>query len=161
MITRLKAMIMLLALLSIVVNGYSQEEKKDKKEVVLQQLGEKKFTFVAQSMRPMRGGTRQLTTQYEVKVTADTVDSFLPYAGRAQSVSMNPSEQGLTFKSTNFDYVKEEGKKGRITITISFKDVSDPRKMIFTIYADGITSLQVTCNNRDPISFDGYLRGSQ
>jgi hypothetical protein len=119
----------------------------------------KRYVFVAQTASPMGGRFRQLNTgEYDVRVTADSVISFLPYFGRAYSAPIDPSASGIQFTSTNFGYKQTPRKKGGWTIVIEPKDAADVRQMTFTISETGNTSLQVTSNNRQPISFNGQIQ---
>ena len=121
-------------------------------------LNKKKFVFVAQSISPLRGGMRQLTSYYDVKISGDTLASNLPYFGRAYSAPINPSDGGLSFTSVSFDYMVKTRKKGGWEIAVKTKDLSDNQSLSFTILDNKSVSLQVTGNNRDPVSFSGYLK---
>ncbi len=119
-----------------------------------------RYFFIAQSMSPNRGGLRQLTSGYNLKVTKDTVRSELPYFGRAYQAGYG-SEGTLEFTSLQFDYKIETGKKNSWNITINPKDVNNCREMNLTIYDDGNASLRVISNDKEPISFKGYIAGSK
>lgn len=121
-------------------------------------LDAKDFVFVAQSISPLRGGLRQLTTYYDVKITGDTLVSNLPYFGRAYSAPVNPSDGGLSFTSVSFDYTVKSRKNGGWDIAVKTKDLPDNQSLFFTVFDNKSASLQVTGNNRDPISFSGYLK---
>ena len=121
---------------------------------------EKNFVFRPQTALPTRGRAIQLTSYFDLKVSKDTIISNLPYYGRAYSASINPSENGLNFTSTNFDYTVTPGKKGGWEVLIKPKDANDVREMTFTIFENGTASLYVTSNNRESISFNGYITQS-
>uniref|UniRef100_UPI00261009EE DUF4251 domain-containing protein n=1 Tax=Chitinophaga sp. TaxID=1869181 RepID=UPI00261009EE len=71
------------------------------------------FVFRMQSVLPMSGRTRQMAGDgYEVKVSKDTVDSWLPYFGRAYSAPIDPLNSGVTFISTDFEYTEAPRKDG-------------------------------------------------
>jgi len=122
---------------------------------------EKNFVFRPQTALPTRGRAIQLTSYFDLKVSKDTIISNLPYYGRAYSASINPSENGLNFTSTNFDYTVTPGKKGGWEVLIKPKDANDVREMTFTIFENGTASLYVTSNNRESISFNGYITQSR
>jgi hypothetical protein len=122
---------------------------------------EKNFVFRPQTALPTRGRAIQLTSYFDLKVSKDTMISNLPYYGRAYSASINPSENGLNFTSTNFDYTVTPGKKGGWEVLIKPKDANDVREMTFTIFENGTASLYVTSNNRESISFNGYITQSR
>jgi len=134
-----------------------QAQKNDKAARVGNLLESKNFVFRAQSMDPMRGINRQLTSEYDVRLLGDSLLSHLPYFGRAYVAPMNPAENALQFTSTRFDYVIEGRRKGGWDINIKPKDTRDVRQLFLTVSANGSASLQVLSNNREPISFYGYI----
>jgi hypothetical protein len=148
-------------LITCLFNLKAQDSKADKKAaeaaLITKIITEQNYTFTAQSVTPMGGRFRQLTTEYTVKVSKDTVISDLPYFGRAYSADIGSSEGGIRFTSTNFDYQVTERKKGGWDITIKPKDVPDAQQLSFSVFDSGSASLQVTSTNRQPISFNGYV----
>ena len=116
----------------------------------------KEFVFKAQSATPMSGMTRQLTTDYDVRFLGDSVISYLPYFGRAYSAGYGEGG-GIDFTSTKFEYKVIERKKGGWAVSIKPKDVRDVQTMNFSISENGYATLQVNSNNRQPISFYGYI----
>lgn len=148
--------------LMFLATGWAQNKKeireKAKAAEVQKLLESKRFMFKAQSAQPMRGGTINLTSNYDLTIKKDTLQSYLPYFGRAYSAPMNPSESPLTFTTTNFDYKSSNGKKGSKEISIDIKDQgSNVRKFYLSVSAQGYATLQVLNSNRDPISFNGYI----
>jgi hypothetical protein len=101
---------------------------------------------------------RQLTSLYDITISKDSVLSYLPYFGRAYRAPYNPDEVGLKFTSTKFDYTKTPNKKEGWDILIKPKDNTEVQQLSFTIFDNGSASLQVLSANRDPISFQGYIR---
>jgi hypothetical protein len=120
----------------------------------------KQFTFIAQSITPQRGGFRHLTTYFDLKLSGDTLVSNLPYFGRAYTAPINPAESGLVFTSTSFDYAVKAGKKGSWDVSIRTKDQTDNKRMLLTVQENGNAFLNVTSNNRAPVSFNGYVKGT-
>ena len=74
-------------LVTCLVNVNAQESKADKKAaeaaLITKIITGQNYLFTAQSVTPMGGRFRQLTTEYTVKVSKDTVISDLPYFGRS------------------------------------------------------------------------------
>jgi hypothetical protein len=151
---------LLVVSLSMVTTLQAQDAKKDKKAqqavAVKAMIDAQRYVFKAQSVSPTSGRFRQLnTTDYTVKVGKDTVESDLPYFGRAYSAPINTTDGGIKFTSTKFDYRLKETKKGwEVTIK---PETGDARQLFMTIFSNGTASLQVTSNNRQPISFNGYV----
>lgn len=132
--------------------------KVSKGEKIKQLVANRNYIFQAQSVFPMGGRTRQIAGDgYEVSVSKDTVNSYLPYFGRAYSAPLDPSKGGIQFLSKQFKYTEKPNKRGGWDITIEPQDVRDVQQLIFSISEDGYASLQVTNTNRQPISFNGII----
>ncbi len=142
----------LFLLLSAAVTAQDREQSS-----IQQAIETKNFIFRASSATPQRGSIRQLTIEYELVVRVDTVNSFLPYFGRAFTAPFNPSDGGIKFTSTDFVYSANEKKKGRWEIEINPKDVSDVTTLYLTVFDNGRASLRVSSINRTAISFNGFV----
>ena len=157
----LKIASFIIILIACFFNGFAQESKDDKKAAeaahITKIVTEQNYKFTAQSVTPMGGRFRQLTTDYNVKVSKDTITSDLPYFGRSYSANIGSTEGGINFTATNFEYTITERKKGGWDIIIKPKDVQDVQQFNFTVFDSGSASLQVTSTNRQPISFNGYV----
>lgn len=117
-----------------------------------------RYVFQAQTAQPLRGPFRNLnSTIYTLRVTRDTISSDLPYFGRSFVAPMDPSQAGLRFVSTKFEYSVIPGKKEGWAISIKPKNALDVREVQLNISSSGYASLQVLCNNRDPITFNGII----
>jgi hypothetical protein len=138
--------------------GFLSAKSQDHKDSSVKQLiDNKNFIFKAQSVSPLSGGFRQLTSEYDLRVFGDTVISYLPYFGRAYAPPVNANEGGIRFTSTNFGYNVKTRKKGGWSITITPKDATDVRQMTLNISDNGYGFLQVISNNRQAISYNGYV----
>jgi hypothetical protein len=133
------------------------QNKKDKKEQIKRIVEAQNYVFKAQSALPTGGATRQLTGDFDLRISKDTILSDLPYFGRAFTAPLNPSEGPLRFTSTDFQYAVSNRKKGGWNVTITPKDVQDPRQLTMSIFDNGTASVVVTSYNRQPISFNGYV----
>jgi uncharacterized protein DUF4251 len=133
---------------------------QDKESAVKNMVESQNFVFKAQTANPMSGRTRQLTSEYDLKVLKDSIIAYLPYFGRAYSPPVNPSEGGIQFTSTQFEYKKTNRKKGGWDIQIIPKDGKDVRQLDLRISENGSASLVVSSNNRQSISFNGYIEES-
>lgn len=115
------------------------------------------YIFVPESLSPPSGGYRQLTPEYSVDISKDTVKSNLPYFGRAYSAPINPEDAGFEFTSTKFEYNVSISKKQTWDVTVKFKDQFDAQRFTLTIFEDGSATLQALSNNKQPISYHGYI----
>ena len=147
-----------LLLMTVSFAGFSQDKKNDKALQVKESVENQHYIFVAQTALPLQGRVRQLTTDYTLKVSKDTVIADLPYFGRAYSAPIGTSGGGIQFTSTKFEYTSTERKKGGWSISIKPKESQDVRELSLSISENGYASLQVISNNRQAISFNGYLK---
>ncbi len=139
--------------------GVERNKEDDKAGSINNLISAKNFVFKAQFALPMGGRSIQLTSDYDVQIKGDTVQAYLPYFGRAFSAPMNPNESGIQFTSTHFDYQQTASKKKKQSwnITIQPKDAQDVRQLIFRVFENGSATLQVVSNNRQTISYNGYV----
>ncbi|MEO6682928.1 MAG: DUF4251 domain-containing protein [Ginsengibacter sp.] len=126
--------------------------------VVEKMLNDHSFIFIAERMTPLRGRSYTLTSTYDVRVNNDSLVSYLPYFGRAYSAPMDPTKVGTQFTSTNFTYHIAVVKNNQWRISLVPKDVSSIQELVFTIFDNGSTSLNITSTSRDQISYSVYLK---
>lgn len=151
-------LVAVLALNSMQAQNATKDKEKEKTAKVQSIVNAKEFVFIAESALSMGGRSIFLTSPYNVSVSSDTVISDLPYFGRAYSAPINPTEGGIKFTSTNFDYKTQPRKKGGWEILITPKDTRDVRQLFLNTSESGYASLQVTSNNRQVITFTGYIK---
>lgn len=120
-------------------------------------LDSKNFVFLAQSVTPSRGGFRQLTSRYELKVSGDSLICDLPYFGRAYTAPIDPSSGGFNFTSISYDYTITARKKKGWDVSIKPKDYRDVQQLFLNVFSNGTATLQVTSNSRQPILFNGVV----
>ena len=135
----------------------TKENKTSKESSVKNILDGRSYVFIPQTMLPLSGRARQLTSYYDFDVSKETIVSSLPYIGRAYTAPIDPSEGGIDFTSTNFEYTTTERKKGGWDVSIKPKDAKDVQQLFLTISEKGYATLQVTSNSRQGISFNGYI----
>jgi hypothetical protein len=156
---QLKGIAALCLLIGLFINDlHAQDKKNDKKAAVENMVAARNFVFKVQTVQPTNpSSNRQLSSDYDLKIAPDTIISFLPYFGRAYTAPMDPTKGGIQFISTKFEYKQEPRKNGGWDITIKPQDTQDARLMSLTVSDNGYASLQVISNNRQPISFTGYI----
>ncbi|GAA0548500.1 DUF4251 domain-containing protein [Chitinophaga japonensis] len=150
----LNGTICLLIALASAHHTFAQDDKKDQ---IKEAIAARSYVFKAQTVLPMGGRSRQLTTQYDVKVAEDSVLVDLPYFGRAYTAPLDPTKGGFRFKTKDFEYTVDNKRKGGWNIVIQPRDTDDARQLALMISEDGYGTLQVISNNRQPISFNGYV----
>ena len=141
--------------------GYAQtkSEREAAREAYVKQLVERQnFVFIAQTMYPQGGRSRQIIADnYTVVVSKDTIKSDLPYIGKAYSSIPGSTDGGIRFTSVQFIYTMTTGKKPGWNISIKPEDQSDVREMNFIITESGSTTVNVLSNSRQSISFLGTI----
>lgn len=136
------------------------QKKQQKLEAIKKMVNNQNYVFMAQMANPLGWKTVQLNYDYSVAVSKDSIDCYLPYYGRVYIAPMNPTdpaETGIQFKSKNFDYKDNTSKKSGWEVTIAPHDVKETRRFILDISESGYATLNVTSNNRQAISFNGYI----
>ena len=140
---------------------HAQSEKQQKKaaeaSMLASAIDKQHYIFKAQTMLPMTGFTRQLDGGYDLTISTDQINSFLPYMGRIYSPPMDPSQGPLRFASKDFEYIAQPAKDNGWNISIKPKDVNSVRQMNLSISGDGAATLQVSSNDRQPVTFYGYI----
>ncbi|MGF1923867.1 MAG: DUF4251 domain-containing protein [Bacteroidia bacterium] len=134
----------------------------------------KNYIFVASSALPMNsseinnilsrmpggngGGSIDLTgASYDVRITGDSLVAYLPYYGRSFSAPIGRDDTGYKFTSTKFAYEKTARKKGGWQITINPKDTKESVRMNLTVGTNGYATLIVNSNNKQSITYNGYI----
>jgi len=83
----------------------NKEDKSNVKKLAFKNMVDSQhFVFIAQSAKPLRGNFRNLTSQYDVTISNDTMVSYLPYFGRAYTAPITPSEIGTGLHINQFAY---------------------------------------------------------
>ena len=137
---------------------YSQGTAPTDPAAVKNLIETQQYAFRAQTVLPTGGPTRQLTSEYEMKVSKNNVVTFLPYFGRAFAAPTDPSKGGIDFNSNAFEYNIKNRRKGGWDIQIVPKDAGDVRELILQVFDNGTANLRVISNNRQAISFQGFIK---
>lgn len=157
-----------LALLSTA--AAAQTDKATTRKIV----EDKNYTFVATSATPLNGsdinsilskmpggasgGNINLTgNNYDVRITKDSLIAYLPFYGRSYTAPITNEESGFKFTSKNFVYDTTKRKRGGWDIRIYAKDVKDSPQLTFSISESGYATLSMVSNNRQAITYNGYL----
>ena len=162
--------ILTIAVLLTGLQGIAQTDKATTTKLVNSQ----NFVFNATTASPMAnaelnaimsqmpggqsGGLIQLAgSRYQLVVEKDSLSAYLPYFGRAYTPTMNTNDSGIKFNSNDFTYETKRKKRGNWLITIKPKNEVDAQVMTLNISENGFASLNVNSNNKQAISFSGYI----
>lgn len=142
------------------------------KTTLTQIIEQNEFTFMAQRANPLDTSTNTIMNSipggfanrvmnldygYTIVVKKDEVSVNLPYFGRAYTAPIDPRKAGFDFESKDFYIQKAQGKKGSTVMNISFRDQNTVRKMIMEVFQNGKAYVSVESNDKQPITYDGYI----
>ena len=148
---------LLVVLLHSAFSASAQDSKDSLKTTTKDWVEQRNFVFVAERAVPMGKASRQLTSEYTLTVSGDTIDCYLPYYGRSYSAPIN-SEGGIKFKTTDAAFTISPKKKDGWDVLIKPKEVPDVQELRLSVYSSGSATLQVSSTNRQMITFNGYVR---
>jgi hypothetical protein len=131
--------------------------EKAKMEEMKQMFDNRILQFLAQSAHPMSGGVFHLTSIYTLTIKDQDVKSYLPYYGVAYRADYPAGDGGIKFteKATVSDW--KSTRKG-FEVKLQVKTIKDVYLIHLQFSESGYGSLQVTCNNRQPIRFSGIMQ---
>jgi|SRR5580698_1203214 hypothetical protein len=136
----------------------AQVSKKGKKEAAIKALIDAQyFTFEPQTAIPLKMKIQNLSSGFDLKVSKDAIEAYLPYYGRVYIPTVGITKSPLDFKTTTFKYEITPSKKGGWDITITPKNVGDTRQLVLSVAPGGNASLQATFTSRDQINFNGHI----
>lgn len=163
--------IILLSFFTITLTSCGSQNYLDSKTVE-NLVNSEEFTFMAKSAHPtgydainvmnsLPGSSASrimnLDYGYDIVIKKEELVATLPYFGRMYTPSMDRDKDSMRFKSKNYRISKTEGKKGSKILTITPSDVNHIRRIIMEIFPNGKAYVSIDANDRQPISYDGYL----
>lgn len=149
----------LIGLLTLIpICGWAQKTTEDDNwdKIISEVTENKAFTVQINQVTPRRGRTFHPNMPYNVRIENDSIFSYLPYMGRATSITYGGGE-GLNFKAPLRDYEAKLIKNKRINVVLNTKSKDDTYRYSFTIYPGGKTTIDVQAINRESISFMGEM----
>jgi hypothetical protein len=135
----------------------TKNEKPSKAAIIQKQIENKDLTFVAKWVNPVHSTMRQLMEYYDLKITGDSVITYLPYFGRAYTAPLDPTNISVNLSSVIIEYTVTKRKKHEWDIMIKPKDRTDIQSFLLSVFDNGSAYLNVTSTNREPISYNGNL----
>lgn len=136
--------------------GIARKSSQAEIDLVHKILDERSYTIDIDYMIPLRGSGKSVSA-YSIKVSADSLDSHLPYFGQAQLVPYGGGN-GLNFQEKIDTYSDTGATSDRRTVIITVTNEEDRYVYTLTLFDNGSADLHVHCNNRDDISYRGILR---
>lgn len=124
-------------------------------------LQARRFVFIPQSINPIGGRTRQVTPDFFLRISPDTVQSYLPYVGRAFTAPIGNNRGPMDFTLTDFSYSATGAGNDRQEISISPRGQTDIRELILSVSPNGYATLIAVSNNRQQISYNGFIQAQR
>ena len=155
--SRLLVLLFILTYLQSFSQTDAEQKKQDQYNQLKDQIDSRKFRFHALSATSMKGMTRQLTSDYFLKLDKENLSVDLPYYGRSFTTNYPPTDLSTEFKSTQFSYKSDSLKKGGWEITIVPKNEANASKISLSITTSGYCTVHVNSNSREPISYYGTI----
>jgi len=135
-------------------------------------LQNKEFTFMAEKANPTNydvvkvlnslpnssaSQILNLDSGYTLEIKKDEVIVQLPYFGKMYNPTYSTGKDSYRFTSKDFSMTEVAGKKGSTIFTILPKDQQNIRRMDLEVYKNGKAYLSIDSNDRQLISYDGYI----
>lgn len=143
--------------LSILLFGCKAAEQAEKiQSDYFEMVNSGEYTFVATTALPVSYRSIFLNYGYSLKISGDTIISFLPYFGRAYTPPMSAEDNGYMFTSTDFTYTLSDKKKTK-EVEIKIKDQKRNVTFYLDIQKSGNATLRISDTYRQPIQFNGRI----
>ena len=142
-------------------------------QIVNNLVGSDEFTFHAEKANPMNydvinvvnsiPNAPQLRTfqisgnNYGIEIKKGVMEVTLPYFGRAFTSTYGSSDNSYRFTSKDYAVTKTQTKKGNWVYKIKPNDVRNVSDINIEIYKNGRALTSIRSNDRQPISYDGYI----
>lgn len=147
-------------------------QKENSGAVTASLVSSKNFTFHAERAHPVSydvlnvlnslpnapaSRIMQISGQgYKIILTPQKAEVALPYFGRAFTPPVGSRENSLRFTTKDFVLSETQGKRGKTIITVKPKEY-EVTDLIIEVFPNGKAFVSVKSNDRQPITFDGYI----
>lgn len=147
------------ALLFILITATTHSQQKTEKHQHTEALlNSREFVFNAERAVPLNSQSIILSSTYYLKVHKKTIESHLPYFGRAYSGMPYGGDSGIMFNTELSEYEMIKNKKN-YEIRATVKDENDVYRLSLTIGLEGDASLSISSNKKSSISYLGTVTG--
>ncbi|MCX8534529.1 DUF4251 domain-containing protein [Chryseobacterium luquanense] len=147
--------------------------QKTDPQIVNNLVSTDEFTFHAEKANPTNfdvinvvnsmPNAQQLRTfqisgeNYGIEIKKGVMEVTLPYFGRSFNAGYGSSDTSYRFTSKDYAVTKSQSKKGNWVYKIKPNDVKNVSDINIEIYKNGKASTSIRSNDRQPISYDGYI----
>lgn len=137
------------------------EAKIEKQKQIALLVDSKEFVFSPKSVTPQGGRDINLNdVSYLVEFRPDSINSYLPFFGRAYSGVGYGGDNGMEFDGKPSVYTIEKTKKAYL-IKVDVRGKHDFYSLMLSVYFEGNAHLVISSNNRSSISYDGDIAAIQ
>ena len=153
------AVALLMVLLTACSTGNRMAKAERQAEIsrqVLASIDERHFTIAVDWMKPLGGMARHVSSNYELKVDGDEIDSYLPYVGEAYRLPYGGGK-GLNFKGKIENYVITYPTSNRSHIEFTVTNDEDIYFFRIDVFNNGQSIIDIIARDRDAISFNGEM----
>jgi len=149
----------------IITGCASQQERAERRALqqhaVQTAIDQRQLRIDITSMNTLRYGTKTVTPDFFLELRGDTLNSYLPYMGRAYQAPLSSPAQGLNF-TQRVESLNVSTPKAHLTcFDIDVRTKEDLYHYRIEVYDTGSALVRVRSANRDPVSFDGRVDVNQ
>lgn len=127
-------------------------------EQVVDSLSRGTYTVLFDYVYPQRMSPRFLSPTYSLRVSGDSIESYLPYFGVAYRADIgNERESPLVFRSHAYDYQVVRTRKEAYAVSFKAKRGMEMLEYRLDIFPNGKADLLVLSTDRESIRFTGEL----
>lgn len=94
---------------------------------------------------------------YSIEIKKNVLDVVLPYFGRTFNPNYGTTDNSYRFTSKDYTLTKSQSKKGNWVYKIKTNDVKNVSDINIEVFKNGKAMTSIRSNDRQPISYDGYI----
>lgn len=94
---------------------------------------------------------------YGVNFTKTKLSFALPYFGRLYVANLDPQKNGFDFDTVDFTVDNSRSTVKKTVFLYNLKESQGIQQMYLEVYPNGRAYLSINSNDRQPISYDGYV----
>ena len=132
------------------------QRRRDRAEKVAGAIESGRYRVGIRTAYPIRGAAVQVTGDYGLEVSGDSVTVYLPYFGRGYTLPYGGGK-GLNFSGVTENFKITQPKRDRKHVEFSVKNDEDTYKFHIDIFDNGSASINVMPQQREMISFNGEI----
>lgn len=132
-------------------------QKTEQARQVAHALNARDYKIRVRTAYPARGASIPVTPDFYLAVRGDSIDSYLPFFGRAWSPLPYGISKGLNFEGRIRDYNIKQVKKNMARIRFVVKNEEDLYKYQIEVYDDGGSTIDVQPQKRERMRYDGEM----